>query len=114
VLNLLALCHRHTGKAAEAEALFREALDKAPDNADLLLNLAVTCFERGVEQARPLLARVVSAQPRNGKAWHNLAVMALATGRYEEAAGAWRKAVLADPNDETARANLDMLERRLP
>ena len=52
------------------------------------------------DDAASLLARVVAAQPGDGRAWCLLAAAHLGAGRYQDAADAASRAIAAAPSDE--------------
>jgi tetratricopeptide (TPR) repeat protein len=112
VLNLKGLCHRRQGQVNEAISAFQEALEHAPDNPDVLLNLGQLFFEEGAAKAESLISKAVKVASDNAGAWHNLAVLALSRGDYPAAEKAWLRVLTIDPDDETARANIIMLTRR--
>jgi len=112
VLNLMGLCHKRMGDSVAALAVLEEAHASAPDNADVMLNLALTHFESGVERALELIRKVTAARPENPQAWYNLGAVALAAGEYEEAEKAWRRNLAIEPDDRLAKANLEMIRRR--
>jgi len=112
VLNLKGLCHRKQGQVSQAIRAYQEALEEAPDNADVLLNLGQLFFEEGASKAEELIGRAVEIAADSAGAWHNLAVLALARGDYPAAEKAWLKVLTITPDDEAARASIKMITRR--
>ena len=90
------------GDVAEAEAGFREALEKEPDNRDAALGLASILVDRGaIDQARPLVTQHLpdpdaehlhamievaewATEPQDGLVGH---------AKHAAAAGQWREAL---------------------
>lgn len=79
-----------SGKLAEAEAPYREALRLRPGSALMRLGLARTLMERGgdarLAEAAALLKEVVRVEPRNAGAWRFLGVAQGQLGAEDEAA----------------------------
>ncbi len=111
VLNLMALCHKHLGNTGEATTLLKEAFQQAPENVDVMLNLAQHSFDVGVFRAQALIGKVLELDPENPRAWYNRGVLALAEGRLDAAREAWEKAAGLDPADERVRANLELVSK---
>lgn len=118
------------GKFAEASAKYREALVDDPDSALLHYNAAAASHRDGkfedalaalaaipVSDADPLRAARVSYN--RGNTSYRLGAAAEATDptqaleRYAEALAAYRRAMGADPADEDAKFNHELVERRM-
>ncbi len=87
------------GRADEAEAVLRSAVDAGHWDADLLNNLAVVLIEQGrLEEAAGFARRATTISPEKGEAWNTLGEIALRRG---DAAGALRlfdHAIALDPD----------------
>lgn len=112
VLNLVGLCHVQLGNHDQAVQALEEGHSQDPENSDVSLNLARVYFERGNSKAADLLEAALERNPRNSRAWFNLAVLRLAQSDFAAAAAAWEKTLQLDPDDLEAKANLDMVKRR--
>jgi tetratricopeptide (TPR) repeat protein len=99
--NLANFLGRHE-KYDQAIAEYKHALQLAPDNAQVLLNLGGTYIDTGdpkfLPEAESSLKRSIALQPSFG-AYANLGALYSREHRYEEAAGQTRKALeLNDKN----------------
>lgn len=112
VLNLVGLCHLHLHDYASALAVLDEGHRSNPENGDILLNLARAHFEGGCRPARAALENLVKLHPEHAGAWYNLGVLKLANSDFKGAKKAWARVLDMNPDDDDARANLEMLERR--
>jgi len=112
VLNLVGLCRKGLKDLEGAEAAFREAVETSPENVDVLLNLGQLVFERGALQARDFIRQALARDRQNSRSWFNLGVLSLALGEHDAARDAWQRAANLAPEDELARANLEMIKRR--
>lgn len=75
-----ALAHALAGDEAAAEALLREALTRAPNDATANLNLGLLLGGQGRNaEAAEALQRAVDAEPGSAVAWFNLCVVVGAT-----------------------------------
>jgi tetratricopeptide (TPR) repeat protein/TolB-like protein len=94
--NNLAMFLSRRGKYAEAIAEFRQAQHQAPDNAQLLLNLAATYIDTGdpkfFPDAETSLKRSIELNPSFG-AYANLGALYDKEGKHQEAADMTRKAL---------------------
>ncbi len=102
-----AVAHLQAGRAADAEALLRRAVDGQPDHADALHVLGLAVHQSGrTGEAADLLARAAAA-PGAGPAIHaNRAALLNGLGRSEEAEAAARRALALDPGHAPALNNL--------
>jgi putative thioredoxin len=116
-----AAAEAESGDVAEAEAGFREALDKDPGNRDAGLGLARILLDRGdVDAARPLVmqhlpdpeAEQVHAKIEVHEWAHERAAGTLASAKRLAAQGSWREALdgmlaaLPDERDDARQAML--------
>jgi tetratricopeptide (TPR) repeat protein len=86
------------GKLAEAEALYREALQSEPADLAALEGLGVLAFHLGrAEEARNLFARGVALRPGLPRFRANLAEALRILGRHEEAAEELRQVLALNP-----------------
>lgn len=74
------------------------------------LQQALAAYAAGsLEQARLLLQPVLRAEPRNLDALNAMAMIALRTGRQDDAVHYYQQALAIDPKDANARAQLALL-----
>jgi predicted TPR repeat methyltransferase len=98
--------HR-AGHLEEAEALYRQILDAAPDNADALhfLGLLMRQSDRDAE-ALDLMRRAVASAPGYASAHNNLGNLLCEAGRFAEARRHLVRALELSPHDPRALNNL--------
>ncbi len=103
------------GHAAQAVVELRHAQLLAPDNPDVLLNLANAVVESGQgSETEQLLRRVLMHKPDHGDARFNLGTLYMRLGRLDEAAAEFRTLLDYYPNSADAHNNLGIvLERQL-
>lgn len=95
------------GRLAEAEALYRQMLQRDPRQVDALHFLGVLTAQRGQhEQAADLIRRALELNPQYADAWNNLGNVLTALERPEEAAEAYRRTVELAPGHVGAYGNL--------
>jgi protein O-GlcNAc transferase len=93
-----AIDHHRSGRLAEAERLYREALDGDPQNPDALHLLGVLCTQRGDPAAGLDLIRQAIAQRPGAAMFHNNLGKALAEcGSWMESIASHRRALELDP-----------------
>jgi tetratricopeptide (TPR) repeat protein len=103
----LGIALEQEGRAADAEARYRDAIRLSPRNADALSNLgALVAARGGHREALDLLRRAIEVDPEHAQAHTNLGLTLAALGRAEEALAAFRRAVALDPRDAVACYNL--------
>jgi Putative Zn-dependent protease, contains TPR repeats len=108
--------------AAEGEAFFRrkdydrarkayrKALELAPDNLVVLINLGVIEFHAGRnEEAEKLLKRAVQLKLDAAPAWLTLGILYMDQNRLDEALAALAQATLYDPHNARARNYLGVV-----
>ena len=94
------------GRNAEAIDEWRRALRIAPDNAFVLLNLAGPLEEAGqLAEAAVMLERSVELRPHY-MGYNNIGVVYYKSGRFEDAAKAYEKALELEKSDYTIWGNL--------
>ena len=105
--------HRQ-GRLAEAEALYKTALQRMPRNFDALHLLGVVRFQqRDFGRAADLIRRALRVNPESADAHSNLGGALRELKRYEAAAASFRQAIRYRPDHPTAHNNLGNLLMRL-
>jgi hypothetical protein len=100
------------GRLAEAAALFRQALDLAPDHPRALIGRAITLRGNSAPtQAEAILRGLLDRDPGNADAWAQLGTTLRLLNRFPESGAALEKALELAPGHEYAKANLDYLGR---
>jgi tetratricopeptide (TPR) repeat protein len=95
------------GNLDEAEKLYRELLEKSPEQADALHYLGVTGLQRGkFEEAVSFIQRAVDARPDYVDALVNLGYGLNALGRPDEAVQQFERALAIGPATAPLLANL--------
>jgi len=104
------------GEFAQAEALYRKALDKNPDGDKAAFNFGNLYFEnqktkqsaiRYVESAKASEDKLVKH-----KNFHNLGNLMMEEKKYGEAVEAYKNALRNNPNDEETRYNLAVAKKK--
>jgi serine/threonine-protein kinase len=112
-VNDLGAFYLHRGRIEEAKAQFREAIRLSPERPTGYANLAGAHLLAGeIEQAEPLLEATIRIRPSDG-AHNNLGFVYYSTGRYEEAAEQYEKAIQLAPEDAMYHGNLGDAYRQL-
>ncbi len=103
------------GRAPEAIVELRRAQAIAPDNIDVVLNLANALAESAhTTEAETLLRRVLEVQPSHADARFNLATLYTGLGRLDEAATEFHALLQQHPDSADAHNSLGIvLERQL-
>ncbi|HYL10578.1 MAG TPA: tetratricopeptide repeat protein [Candidatus Acidoferrales bacterium] len=98
------------GRLPEAEAEYRQALDTAADDTDLLEGLAgVLARQQRFEEALPLLSRAIQVDPRRSDVVLARGRVLRTLGRRREAREDFAAAIYLDPSSREARAGLTSL-----
>ena len=101
------------GRATEAIAELRRAQAIAPENLDVLLNLANAVAEIGQgAEAETLLRRVLAQQRDHGSARFNLGTLYTRLGRLKEAEAEFRTLLQHYPDSADAHNNLGIVLER--
>lgn len=95
------------GRADDATAACRAAIDRQKDYASAHHHLAVALRAKGsTDEARQALRTAVGLDPSLARAWHGLAVMEAEAGRLDEAADLFRRALAEKADYAAARQGL--------
>ena len=101
------------GKTRQAEALYRQSLNKNPNNADTNNVFGLLCIQtHRFEAATKLIRRALTTQPGNPQSHYNLAIAFNALGDTAEAEKNFRKAVSLAPQNFEALNSLAVILRR--
>ncbi len=96
-----------------ARRAYKKALDLAPDNLFVLINLGVVEFyAKNFGEAEKLLKRAVQIKLDSAPAWLTLGIMYMDDGRLDEALAALTQATLYDPRNARARNYLGVVVGR--
>ena len=99
--------HLREGRGTRAEACFRAALEKDPDNAEALHRCGIVAYLRGApEEAVALLGRAVSIDGEHPTLCAQLASALMACGKLDEAIATWHKALALAPDFAAAHGKL--------
>lgn len=108
---------QQNGALNEAEKLYRQILETAPDNADVLNLLGLIAQAKGLhEEAAAYFYKAVNTAPNHFPIYFNLAVSLGACEKYAEAAEAYRKVIQLNPQCKEAfygLGNLDWQQNNL-
>jgi predicted O-linked N-acetylglucosamine transferase (SPINDLY family) len=103
----VALGHHQAGRLAEAEALYRQVLDRAPDHPDALHFLGVLAGQAGrPDRAIALIGRAIAAQPANALYHSNLGEVYRRSGELDRALDHFRRALELQPDAAEPHNNL--------
>ena len=98
------------GKTAEAEILYRELLNNAPDNLAALEGLGVACFQQGrIDEAAALFARGAALAPESGRFHANLGEALRTMRRFDQALLHLRMAAALEPTEAQTWNSLGLL-----
>ncbi len=95
---------------ASAVELYRGALARDPDNAEISNNLGI-CYQAlgRLTAARDAFRSAVTLQPRYAVAWSNLGGVLVALGQIDDAQTALAEAVRREPGSTGAKVNLALV-----
>lgn len=100
-----------SGKAAEAEALYRQALSIAPENTDTKLKIAhLLIKQRRLAEAYELSLGVAQAERRNARAFALVGTTLLSLGQFDEARAVLIEALRIDRSEALAWYAIGLLE----
>jgi predicted TPR repeat methyltransferase len=95
----IGLEHHRAGRFREAEATYRQAIEREPNDADALHWLGVLMHQaKRPADAVGLLERAVRLKPQDAAYLHNLGHAYLAAGRHAEAVAAFDRSAGVDPS----------------
>lgn len=106
-LALLGDVAARAGQEDKAERAYRKALEAAPDDVELLNNLAWLLRDRAgrLNEALTLVARALEIDPSRHDAWDTLAELRFRNGQNEAAVAALDRAEALDPSQAAHYAN---------
>ena len=104
--NNLGLALQALGRLGEAVETYRSILSHKPDIPEILVNLSRVLLDmKEYDEAEVTIKRTIKIWP-HAVAYDNLAVIHMATDRYDLAAEACRQAIAKDPSYAEAHNNL--------
>lgn len=102
------------GKLREAEAIYRQVLQREPMNAEAMHHLGLIAHQVGQHgPAIELIRKSISIKPGVGYFFKNLGSVLTAVGKYSEAVEAFETAVGLTPNDATAHHPLGVAYEKM-
>ncbi len=111
------LARYRQGDYAAARDLFLRALEHRPGSPEIEFDLGVACYRLGeLAAARERFTRAARSAPTQRlRAWalYNRGNTAYRMGRFREAAADYEAVLRIDPADRDARANLELVRRRM-
>ncbi len=110
-INALGVALYRSGNPGSARTAFQKAVKLAPDEVGFLVNLGRTCCdERLYTEARAALDHALRVEPTSAEAHASMAVLCHRTGDKPRAMHHAREALAEQPDDETVRELLRMLD----
>jgi tetratricopeptide (TPR) repeat protein len=107
------LQHHQQGRLAQAEALYRRALEKDPKHPDTLHLLGMAAYQAGqLERAVELIGRAIAVHGTQASYHLNLGAVLQAQGKIDEAAECYERAIAIMPNYVDAHYNLGLARQR--
>ncbi|MBZ9730273.1 tetratricopeptide repeat protein [Salegentibacter sp. JZCK2] len=101
----------------EAEAAYRKAIAKDPENSDARYNMGNMYYTRDnspqAAQRYKQAGEVADTKPAKHQANHNLGNAYMKQKRYQEAVDAYKNALRNDPTDDETRYNLALAKKML-
>ena len=99
--------HHGAGRYAEAERIYRQILDRRPDDAEVMSKLGAALAAQGrLDEMLSVLQRAVELDPDLVEAHNNLGAAFRLQGRLEDAVAALRRALAINPDHVSAHVNL--------
>jgi GT2 family glycosyltransferase len=104
--------HLRRGEVDHAEILFVALARRRPPVAAALFHLSHLSIDRGLlVQAEGMLRRVLAQDPGDAAAWNNLGGLLVRSGKHEQGADAFARAVSLRPHYEDAVENFRRVHR---
>jgi tetratricopeptide (TPR) repeat protein len=104
------LAFQRAGRFSEAEAAYRQILDKMPEHADALHLMGLLSLQAGNHAvALEMIDRAIDQNEGNANAWSNRGAVLLALGRAVEAEESYRRAIGLNPRYAGAYCNIGQL-----
>ncbi len=111
--NGLGFHYAAQGRGEEARTHYEQALRAAPDYDRARINLARLHLDEGrLEEALVQMEHLTKKHPDNAELHVEVGNIQARLGRYDAAAAAYQQALQADPNNEAAQRNLEVLSRK--
>jgi predicted TPR repeat methyltransferase len=106
----VAVTMHQRGRLGEAQAIYQQVLDVAPDHPDALHYLGVVCHHCGQgDQGVELIRRAIDRVPDHPDMRNNLANVLMELGRNEEAEATYRALIELAPEHADAHSNLGIV-----
>jgi predicted O-linked N-acetylglucosamine transferase (SPINDLY family) len=103
----LGLKRQQAGQFAEAEGLYRQALEEKSDHPDALHLLGVLAYQHArYGEAVELINRAIRINPRSADYYCNLGLALAGLERFDESAAAYRRSLELDPLGYETHYNL--------
>jgi tetratricopeptide (TPR) repeat protein len=110
IIGLSCATYARNGVWKDRVSLWEDVVEKSPDKARPLNNLALAYIDtHRLEDALPLLNRAVLVDPQYVEAYNNLADVDIKLGKYDEAKKVLMKALSIAPEFSEAYTNLSFL-----
>jgi protein O-GlcNAc transferase len=110
-VNALGVALYRNGDHVHARAAFQRAVKLAPDEVGFLVNLGRACCDQKLfGEAKAALEHALRVEPTSAEAHASMAVLFHKTGERQRAMHHAREALAEQPDDETVRELLKMLE----
>ncbi|MDD5179978.1 MAG: tetratricopeptide repeat protein [Gallionellaceae bacterium] len=102
-----ALAHHQAGRLPQANTLYRQILQVAPDDPDALHFSGLIAHQTGKNEAAiELIGKAILFRPDYADAHYNLGIVLQEQGRLDDAAASYRRALAFDPDYADAHNNL--------
>jgi len=102
-----AMRHQQAGELAEATKIYREILDREPEQPDALALLATIALQQGdIDSTIDLLRRATASRPEFTDAHKSLGALLVKKGEFDQAIRSYTRALELSPTD--AKAHFDL------